>query len=305
MQSDVAAIPGVVDVRLQQVPRTPDIRVNVDRTLADQVGVTQKDVATDLLTSLSSSNQTSPNFWLNPQNGVNYSIFVQTPQYDIRSMNDLDNTPIVAAGATPADAQLLGNLATVARGTSATNITHSNISPTFDVLMGVQGADLGSVAKGVQRVIDGYQPQLPTRLAHYAPRPDREHAVLVQRPDVRPHLRRRPRLPADGRKLPVVARPADYPHGAARRRGRHPLDALGDPDHDQRPCAHGRDHEHRRCHRQQHPHDHVCQRPARARPECPRRRAGRRTHPPAPRRHDGPRDDHRHAPDVTGSRRRR
>src|SRR5262249_45008109 len=77
----VPAIPGVVDVHLAQVPKTPDLHVDVDRTLASQLGVTQRDVASDVLISLSSSNQTAPNFWLNPQSGINYSIYVQTPQY--------------------------------------------------------------------------------------------------------------------------------------------------------------------------------------------------------------------------------
>jgi multidrug efflux pump subunit AcrB len=169
MSAEASALPGVVDARLQQVPTTPDLRVNVDRTLADQLGVTQSNVASDLLVSLSSNNQTAPNFWLNPQNGVNYSIFVQTPQHDISSINDLMNTPVIptqpgaisTAFASANTAQVLGNLAGLARGASATNITHYNISPTFDVLLGVQGADLGSVSKRVREVVAKYEKQLP------------------------------------------------------------------------------------------------------------------------------------------------
>jgi multidrug efflux pump subunit AcrB len=164
---DVAKLPGVVDVRLQQVDRTPDLRVNVDRTLASQLGVTQRDVASDLLISLSSSNQTAPNFWLNPQNGVNYSIYVQTPQYAMNTLNALDNTPIVPttgvpAGVNPSDVtQLLTNLATTGRGVSATNITHYNIRPTYDVLLSVQGTDLGSAAEAIRGVIAKYETGLP------------------------------------------------------------------------------------------------------------------------------------------------
>jgi multidrug efflux pump subunit AcrB len=162
---DMAKLPGVADVRLQQVPTTPDIRVNVDRTFASQVGMTQKDVASSLLISLSSSNQTAPNFWLNPTNGVNYSIVVQTPQYRIRSSNDLENTPVmptVSNGRSDVDsAQTLGNLASVDRGTSATNLTHMNITPSYDVLMGVQRADLGSVSHAVRQVVEQYQSRLP------------------------------------------------------------------------------------------------------------------------------------------------
>jgi multidrug efflux pump subunit AcrB len=163
MRWEVAKLPGIADVRLQQVPRTPDIRVNVDRVLANQVGVSQRDVASDLLISLSSSNQTAPNFWLNPTNAVNYSIFVQTPQYRMDTINALENTPVVPADlpATIDNTQLLGNLAQTARGTSPTNATHYNISPTFDVLLGVQGVDLGSAARRVREVVKKYEPQLP------------------------------------------------------------------------------------------------------------------------------------------------
>src|SRR6185503_5403194 len=118
MKSEVSKLPGIADVRMQQVPTTPDIRVNVDRVLASQVGVTQREVASDLLISLSSSNQTAPNFWLNPTNGVNYSIFVQTPQYRMDTMNALENTPVVPTDsvATVENTQLLGNLAQTSRG---------------------------------------------------------------------------------------------------------------------------------------------------------------------------------------------
>jgi multidrug efflux pump subunit AcrB len=116
-----------------------------------------------LLISLSSSNQTAPNFWLDPSKGVNYSIFVQTPQYRINDVNMLENTPVVPTGldTTPQDTQLLGNLATTGRGSSPTNATHFNISPSFDVLLGVQGLDLGTAAESVQQVIAKYQKQLP------------------------------------------------------------------------------------------------------------------------------------------------
>ncbi|HVS72412.1 MAG TPA: efflux RND transporter permease subunit [Phycisphaerae bacterium] len=163
IMADLRKVPGIVDMRMQQVPRTPDIQVNVDRTLASQLGVTQRDVASDLLISLSSSNQVAPNFWLNPKTGINYSIYVQTPQYHMNSLNDLDNTPIVPTGltATPENTQLLSNLAYTDRGYSPTNITHYNPSPTYDVLLGVQGTDLGSAADAIRNVIAKYQNDLP------------------------------------------------------------------------------------------------------------------------------------------------
>ncbi|MGN6507055.1 MAG: efflux RND transporter permease subunit, partial [Tepidisphaeraceae bacterium] len=163
ISNDLAKVPGVTDRRLQQVTSAPDLRVNIDRALADQMGVTQRDVAGDLLVSLSSTAQIAPNFWLNPQNGVSYPINVQTPQYRITSINDLTNTPVVPtlAGASDDQTQLLGNLATLGRGTTASNITHYDVKPTYDVLLGVQYLDLGTVANSVQKVIDGYNGKLP------------------------------------------------------------------------------------------------------------------------------------------------
>ena len=168
MLGDIGNIPGVTDKRLQQVTSAPDLRVNVDRSLADQIGVTQKNVANDLLISLSSTNQIAPNFWLSPQNGVSYPINVQTPQYKIGSLNDLTNTPVIPAAADPngggmggGNAQLLGNLATLGRSTTPANITHYQINPTFDVLLGTQYLDLGRVSKSVSDVIEKYRDQFP------------------------------------------------------------------------------------------------------------------------------------------------
>jgi multidrug efflux pump subunit AcrB len=164
MLAEVSRIPGAADCRLAQVTNAPDIRVNVDRTLAGEVGLTQKDVAGDLLVSLSSSGQTAPNFWVDPRSGVTYSILVQTPQYRIDTVNQLDNTPIVPVGQniTPDDTQLLGNLASTARGSTPTIITHYNIKPAYDVLMGVAaGTDLGSVKSQVEQIVAKYQKQLP------------------------------------------------------------------------------------------------------------------------------------------------
>jgi multidrug efflux pump subunit AcrB len=159
IRGEVKSLPGVVDVRMQQVPRTPDIRVNVDRTMASLVGMQQKDVAADLLVSLSSSNQTAPNYWYDPVIGVQYSIFVQTPQYKMGTMNDLDNTPVVPTSLTPTpqNTQLLSNVAQTARGYSPTNITHYNTKFTRDVLLGVQGTDLKAADDEIEKVIAKYQ----------------------------------------------------------------------------------------------------------------------------------------------------
>lgn len=162
MMADLGMQPGLTDLRLAQVLHTPDIRVNVDRTLASQVGVTQRDVASDLLISLSGTLETAPNFWLNPKTGINYSIIVQTPQYRLDKMMSLENTPIMPPrGGSDEDAQLLGNLASIERAQSPTNVTHYDIKDTVDVQMNVQGMDLGRAGDEVQEVVKKYQDRLP------------------------------------------------------------------------------------------------------------------------------------------------
>ncbi len=100
----IARIPGTTDLRIQQPFNLPKWTVNVDRTRAQQVGYSQRDVARDLLTSLSGSFQTAPSFYLNPQNHVSYSIAVQTPQYDVKNLQQLENFPIASAGSNHAAA---------------------------------------------------------------------------------------------------------------------------------------------------------------------------------------------------------
>jgi multidrug efflux pump subunit AcrB len=158
LRNQIAGIPGAADVHIHQVMKTPDLRIDVDRTMANQLGVTQQTAASDLLISLSSSGQISPNYWLDPQRGVQYSVSVMTPQYKIDSINALQNTPVVSSSGT---SQLLGNMATVSRGNSPTNISHYNIVPTLDIQANVQDTDLGSVAKGIEKKIADITPKLP------------------------------------------------------------------------------------------------------------------------------------------------
>ena len=158
LKQRVAAIPGVVDVRLAQVPRVPSLRVNVDRTMASQFGLSERDVASDLLVSLSSSGQVSPSYWLDPKRGVQYLIAVQTPQYRIDSLDALRSTPI-ASGQTGGP-QFLSNLAEITRTTGPANITHYNVARTFDVHANVAGTDLASVAQKLRALIDEVKPTL-------------------------------------------------------------------------------------------------------------------------------------------------
>lgn len=155
----VRQIPGAVDVHLHQVLGTPQYRVDVDRVAASRSGLTERDIASDLLISLSSSGQTAPNYWLDPQKGIQYSVAVQTPQHRMNSLAALGSTPIGSlAGGVP---QLLTNVADIRRTSGATNITHVNALPTFDVLANVDGTDLASVADAVKGVLDELRGQVP------------------------------------------------------------------------------------------------------------------------------------------------
>lgn len=153
----MARVPGAVDVHMAQVQRVPQLNIDVDRTLAGQAGLTERDVANDLLVSLSSSGQVSPSYWIDKR-GVQYLVSVQTPQYKMGSLDAVDATPLSRGDATP---QLLGNVATTSRSLGPANITHFNVARTFDVQANVDGTDLGSVSSAVKRIIDEKGPKLP------------------------------------------------------------------------------------------------------------------------------------------------
>ncbi len=161
IEQRVSRIAGAADVHLHQVVNQPELRVNVDRTRAEQVGLTQRDVAANVLTSLSSSSQTAPNYWLNPENGVNYIVAVQMPQYKMDSVAALQNTPITPLNSTGAAPQLLGNLAEIEHSNALAVVNHYNVQLTYDVYANVQGRDLGGVARDIDRVIAEFTPKLP------------------------------------------------------------------------------------------------------------------------------------------------
>ncbi|HWG87076.1 MAG TPA: efflux RND transporter permease subunit [Candidatus Acidoferrales bacterium] len=152
-------VPGAVDVHVQQLRNSPALQLNVDRSRAQQVGLQQRDVAQNLLVSLSGSFQTSPTFWLNPENGVTYNVAVQTPEYKLDSLQSLMNTPVNAPGA-PAP-QVLANLATISPATTPALVSHYNIQPVVDVYASVQGRDLGGVARDTRRIVSAFEKQLP------------------------------------------------------------------------------------------------------------------------------------------------
>ena len=160
MLREMEKIPGIGDVRMMQVPNVPDLYVKVDRTMASQLGLAQQDVASSLLISLSSTGMTQPMFWINPNNGNQYNLAVQTPDYRINSLESLRNTPVQAPGrGTP---QLLSNVAQIARTHESANVTHYDVMPVFDLNADhLPGADLGSVEQHVRQVVDRFRPQLP------------------------------------------------------------------------------------------------------------------------------------------------
>jgi len=160
----VKQVPGTVDLRVHQAFNAPKLDVNVDRTLASSTGYTQRDAADNLLISLSGSFQTSPTFWLDPKNGVSYSITAQTPQYRVESLQDLSNIPLAAAGRSRPE--ILASLASIRRGQEMAVVSHYDIAPVIDIFGSVQGRDLGGVSREITRIVDDFQKELPrgTRL---------------------------------------------------------------------------------------------------------------------------------------------
>ncbi|HEV2444600.1 MAG TPA: efflux RND transporter permease subunit, partial [Candidatus Sulfopaludibacter sp.] len=155
----LARISGAVDVHTHQVVDVPELLFQVDRTRAQQLGMTQQDVANSLLISLSSNTQIAPNYWIDPRNSVDYPISVMTPQHVVDSTSELLRTP-VSANSRPAR-QLLANMGSLQRDTTASVVNHYNVQPLYDVYANVQDRDLGAVANDVDRVLAEFTPKLP------------------------------------------------------------------------------------------------------------------------------------------------
>lgn len=152
-------VPGAVDVHVQQLMNNPTLHLDVDRIRAQQVGLTERDVAQNVLVSLSSSFQTAPTFWVNPKNGVSYSLAVMSPQYKVDSLQALMNTPV--NGANAPSPQVLANLATASPVTAPAVVSHYNVAPAVDVYASVDGRDLGGVADDIMKILGPVQKQLP------------------------------------------------------------------------------------------------------------------------------------------------
>jgi multidrug efflux pump subunit AcrB len=187
---EVRKVPGTADTRIQQPFNAPMLRVNVDRTRAQSMGLTQKDVATSLLVSLSGSFQTSPSFYLDPRNGVTYNVATMTPQYKLDSIGALRSIPVpnatpqsqsvnappgqaststapsTAVPGIPIAQNVLGNVATITPGAELGTVSHYDVSPVLDIFSNVDGTDLGSVTRAVQQIVDRHQKDLP-RGSHF------------------------------------------------------------------------------------------------------------------------------------------
>jgi multidrug efflux pump subunit AcrB len=199
LRDQIATIPGAADVHIHQVFEQPQFDLNVDRVKAGQMGLTERDVTSSLLISLSGNNQVAPSFWLNPTTGVTYNVGVQTSQYRVDSLDQLLRTPVTAATSTIAETtpgslagaagagnasvgsspngasqaygnpgamnagttQLLSNLVDVKRSYGPVIVNHYNVAPVFDVYANVDRRDLGSVGREVDRIVEGQQATLP------------------------------------------------------------------------------------------------------------------------------------------------
>jgi multidrug efflux pump subunit AcrB len=159
LRDRLAKVPGLVDLRVHQAFNQPQLHLTTDRTLAAQTGFTQREVATNLLISLSGSGQTTPTFWLNPGTGVSYSVATQAPQYQVDSLQALGNIPV--AGASGARPQVLQALASVQRGGGTAVVSHYNVQNAVDIFGAVQGRDLGGVARDMAPILEAARKTLP------------------------------------------------------------------------------------------------------------------------------------------------
>ena len=333
LRDEMAKIPGIVDVHIHQITDYPTLRVDVDRVMISQMGtgLTQQSVTGSVLVSLSGTTQVTPNYWVNPQNRINYVLAVQTPPSRISTVDALMSTPIIN-GVTPTSPattpstflaplipgtpgagapglpirgqqpyqqpQLLSNVSQLHRTTSEAVVSHYNVQSVFEVYADVQGRDLGGVSADVQRVVDSMQSDLP-RGSSFAVR-GQVQSMNNSFDGLAYGLMFAVLLVyyPDGRELPVVARPVHHPHRTARGLGRHHLDAVSDPHDDQCAGANGRDHVHRRGDLQQHPSGDIRQRPAAQGRRRPQRSTDGRRNPASAGHDDGTGHDDRHVADV-------
>ncbi|MDE1937318.1 efflux RND transporter permease subunit, partial [Bradyrhizobium sp.] len=156
---EIRRIPGVADARIQQSTKNPTFNIDVDRTRAQYVGLTERDVVNSLTVNLSGSSQVQPTFYLNPDNGVNYAVVMQTPQYQLDSLSALETLPITSN--VPTQAPILGGIASISRTTSSAMVSQYNIQPMVQIFATPQGRDLGGVASDINKVIAANAKSVP------------------------------------------------------------------------------------------------------------------------------------------------
>lgn len=159
--SKIKKVPGLADVRIQQAFNQPELHVDVNRTRARELGLTQRDVATNLLVSLSGSLQTAPSFWVNPSNNVSYPLVVQVPQRSLSSLNDLQNIPVASSQDSASPSPLLGGVATISRGQGEAVVSHYDVQPTIDIFGSTQERDLGNVAHDIDQILKDTAKDVP------------------------------------------------------------------------------------------------------------------------------------------------
>jgi multidrug efflux pump subunit AcrB len=157
---EIRRVPGVADARIQQSQQLPTFKIDVDRTRAQLVGISERDITNSLVVNLAGSSQVAPTFWLNTANGVSYPIVLQTPQYSLDTLAQLHNLPLTSAGS-PGTGQILGGLATVERSHSNSVVTQSDIQPVVEILTSIQGRDLGGVAADIQKILAAHASDVP------------------------------------------------------------------------------------------------------------------------------------------------
>ncbi len=243
--AQIKQIPGIADARIQQAFQQPTLNVNVDRSLAGLVGLSEKDAATAMLTTLAGSSQTSPTYWLNPQTGVSYPVSVQTPQRDI--------------GTRPGDGR--ANPEQRRRLPLQRPPRHRHLRDTAGPRPWRRG-------RRHRQSDAGDSPRLAERRQRRAARPSDHHDQRLSAAVRRPRLGHRADLSADRRQLSVLARPVRNRHGAAKRTRRHRLDPVRHRHDAVGPGTHRRHHVHGRRHGEQHSGNQLCARTSGGRRQC-------------------------------------
>ncbi|HYY31537.1 MAG TPA: efflux RND transporter permease subunit [Chthoniobacterales bacterium] len=159
LMEQIRHVPGAVDFRIQEPNDVPQFNVKIDRSLASIVGVNAQAITQSVLGALSGSQQVAPNFWVDPRNRVSYQINAEAPQYDLHSLDDLRNLPIL--GGTSGQAQIVANVASISRATTSPVEDHYNIRPLINIYGGADGKDLGYVSDQIQKLVDASRKDLP------------------------------------------------------------------------------------------------------------------------------------------------